>query len=628
MSYHTTQTSSGGSNVYRNGNGDSTETTAAEGTILSDSSIQLGNLTYEGIKQSIINYLQRTDSPLSDLDFTSSALNVLIDALTYNTMYYGFYSNMIANELYLDTAQRMESLISITKPLGFTVRASVAARATVDVENLTARIPQYSKFTGTDADGSNYNFYTLQSYELDTTTNKAENVILYEAKDLILRRDITNLVNTTNQTFTLNDDRIDIDSIEIEVSTDGGSTFSTYSKSEFVNSTISEDSTIYFVERLNKGVKIIFSARANGELVDVGNPNLETDNVGRRILPTDKIRISYLIPSGKVANEIRKFTYTDGNGTARLVSESFAGSDGPDPELIRFFAPKWFAAQDRAVTRNDYLGLIKDFVPDGSNPEGTVSVFGGEELDPPYYGRVFVSLLTTGPQQANDLLDLLREKSPLSIMPEYIPPQTFQLNLSYTVFFNSLNTQKNKDQLSFDIRENVEQNYGGSKFNNNFVASRFNEIITRTEPNAILPENIITDITIETDFDVNSAVIDQISFRNKIKRGAIGQGLKSSRFYSPRFDRDDVFLVDSGLDPNLYGFSPLYLGRDNGAIIEVVEQGGVGEINYKTGLIKINPRVTGNEEIKLTVKPENNSVSAKQQMVLNIVQQNVEVKPL
>ena len=302
MSYHTTQTSSGDSNVYRNENGDSTETTAAEGTILSDSSIQLGNLTYEGIKQSIINYLQRTDSPLSDLDFTSSALNVLIDALTYNTMYYGFYSNMIANELYLDTAQRMESLISITKPLGFTVRASVAARATVDVENLTARIPQYSKFTGTDADGSNYNFYTLQSYELDTTTNKAENVILYEAKDLILRRDITNLINTTNQTFTLNDDRIDIDSIEIEVSTDGGSTFSTYSKSEFVNTTIPEDSTIYFVERLNKGVKIIFSARANGELVDVGNPNLETDNVGRRILPTDKIRISYLIPSGKVAN--------------------------------------------------------------------------------------------------------------------------------------------------------------------------------------------------------------------------------------------------------------------------------------------------------------------------------------
>ena len=126
----------------------------------------------------------------------------------------------------------------------------------------------------------------------------------------------------------------------------------------------------------------------------------------------------------------------------------------------------------------------------------------------------------------------------------------------------------------------------------------------------------------------NRDKIQKISFRNKITRGGIGQGLKSSSFYSPRFDRDDVFIVDSGLEPNLYGFSPLYLGRDNGTIIEVVEQGGVGEINYKTGLIKINPRVTGNEEIKLTIKPENNNISAKQQMVLNIVQQNVEVKPL
>ena len=138
MSYHT-PTPGGPSNPPTSPDAGNEPRSAV--TILADSSIRLGNLTYEGIKQSIIDYLQRSDSPLTDLDFTSSALNVLIDALTYNTMYYGFYSNMIANELYLDTAQRMESLISITKPLGFTVRASVAARATIDVENLTARIP-------------------------------------------------------------------------------------------------------------------------------------------------------------------------------------------------------------------------------------------------------------------------------------------------------------------------------------------------------------------------------------------------------------------------------------------------------------------------------------------------------
>ena len=619
MSYHTNNATSNQTSVAQS---------SADAIVLSNSQVQLGDLSFQGIKDNIIEYLKRTDSPLNDLDFTSSALNVLIDALAYNTMYYGFYSNMIANELYLDTAQRIESLISITKPLGFTVRAAVASRAVVDLTNLPSRIPQYSKFIGTDETGASFNFYTLTSYEVDSQTNSATNVVLYEAKDLILRRDISDSINFANQTFTLNDDRIDIDSIQIEVSNDGGSTFSTYTKSESVNSTITSDSTTYFVERLNKGVKIIFSARANGELVDIGNPNLETDNVGRLLLNTDKVRISYLIPSGRPGNGVRKFSYSDGTGTVALVTQSYAGSNGPDPELIRFFAPKWFAAQDRAVTRNDYLGFMKDFVPDGNAAANVLSVFGGEELDPPYYGRVFVSLLLEDSTSAQDILDLLREKSPLSIMPEYIPPQVFQMNLAYSVFFNSFLTQKNKDQLSFAIRENVESKFGETKFGNSFLRNNFLETVSLTEPGAILPDNISIDINIETDFDIDSSRVEMISFKNEIRSGSIGGGLESSTFYSPKYDRDDVFLIDSGLEADLYGFSPLYLATRTSGIIEVKEQSGVGQINYKTGLIKINPTVTGNETINLKVKPEKTSIDAKQEMVLKIVQTNVEVKPL
>ena len=119
-----------------------------------------------------------------------------------------------------------------------------------------------------------------------------------------------------------------------------------------------------------------------------------------------------------------------------------------------------------------------------------------------------------------------------------------------------------------------------------------------------------------------------ISFKNEIRSGSIGGGLESSTFYSPKYDRDDVFLIDSGLEADLYGFSPLYLATRTSGIIEVKEQSGVGQINYKTGLIKINPTVTGNETINLRVKPEKTSIDAKQEMVLKIVQTNVEVKPL
>ena len=161
MSYHTNNATSNQTPVAQS---------SADAIVLSNSQVQLGDLSFQGIKDNIIEYLKRTDSPLNDLDFTSSALNVLIDALAYNTMYYGFYSNMIANELYLDTAQRIESLISITKPLGFTVRAAVASRAVVDLTNLPSRIPQYSKFIGTDETGASFNFYTLASYDRDWET--------------------------------------------------------------------------------------------------------------------------------------------------------------------------------------------------------------------------------------------------------------------------------------------------------------------------------------------------------------------------------------------------------------------------------------------------------------------------
>ena len=289
----------------------------------------------------------------------------------------------------------IKSLISITKPLGFTVNAKTSSQATLNMTSLSARIPKFSKFTGTDDAGKTYTFYTRQPYERNDE-NAASGVVVHEAKDLILNRDITSQIDLTQQEYILADDRIDIGSIIIEVSEDGGSTFTEYTKSNAVNTTISSSSRVYFVERLNDGIKIIFSARGEGEYVyndELGtNRNISTDNVGRKIVATDRVRITYFIPSGEQANNVRTFEYS-GAGTVAVVGESSFGSDGPNPDLIRFFAPKWFAAQDRAVTRNDYLGLIKDFVPDGSNPEGTVSVFGGEELDPPYYGRVFVSYI-------------------------------------------------------------------------------------------------------------------------------------------------------------------------------------------------------------------------------------------
>ena len=441
--------------------------TATSILTLSGNQIQIGDLDFGDIKTSIIEYLKRTEGPLKDFDFESSAIQVLVDALAYNTLYYAFYSNMIANELYLDSAQRIESLISISKPLGFEVPAGSAARASESMANVTATIPKYSRFVGTSPDGANYNFFTLNSYDPDTSGNINE-VVLFEAKDFVLNRDVTTQIDIDRQRLILSDDRIDLNSLVIEVSEDNGETFTEYTRLSNINYDITEESKVYFTERQSRSVKIVFSARGNGEYSAL-NKSLETDNVGRKILNTDIVRISYLIPTGPSANGVRSFTYASGTGTPTLRVGSFGGSLEPDPELVKFFAPKWFAAQGRAVTKNDYRAAIPEFFPAGQSPDESLVVFGGEETDPPYYGRVFISTIdgaAGGVIDANSvaITEKLRELCPVSIIPEYLAPEDITMNLNYVINFNGSGTTRTREQVERAIFDAIAAEYGKVKF--------------------------------------------------------------------------------------------------------------------------------------------------------------------
>tara|TARA_R100000388_G_scaffold27500_1_gene21441 strand:+ start:4072 stop:5982 length:1911 start_codon:yes stop_codon:yes gene_type:complete len=608
-----------------------TYTETQESLLLSEDQIQIGRLGFQEIKESIISYLSRNevDNPLKDIDFASSAINVLVDALAYNTLYYAYYSNAIVNELYLDTAQRLESLISITKPLGFTVNAKTSSQVTLNMSSLTGRIPKFSKFTGTDDTGKTFSFYTRQSYERNDE-NQANGVVVYEAKDLVLNRDITSQIDLTQQEYILVDNRIDISSILIEVSEDGGSTFTEYTKSNAVNTTISSSSRVYFVERLNDGIKIIFSARGEGEYVyndELGtNKNISTDNVGRKIVATDKVRITYFIPSGEQANNVRTFEYS-GAGTVAVVGESSFGSDGPNPDLIRFFAPKWFAAQDRAVTKNDYYALISDLVSQDSTVDETVAVFGGEDLNPPYYGRVFVSAITDSSETASqEIVDRLGEKAPVSIIPEFIPYTDFNLDLAYSVNYVAGQTTKTKSAITRLIQDAVNTRFGGNKrFNNSFVLTDFIDAILAVDPSIIRPSITLShNMTTETTITAGKRTF--ISFKNKLDDGIEGQALFSSTFTSDKYNRGDVYIVDSSLEPDIYGYSPLFLATDVGTTRVIVETGGVGDINYETGLIRINPDVIqANSTVTFTAKSEFLDIFAGQEMVLNINQRDVRI---
>lgn len=603
--------------------------TATSILTLSGNQIQIGDLDFGDIKTSIIEYLKRTESPLKDFDFESSAIQVLVDALAYNTLYYAFYSNMIANELYLDSAQRIESLISISKPLGFEVPAGASSRASVSMANVTGTIPKYSRFVGTTPDGANYNFFTLNSYDPDTTGNINE-VVLFEAKDFVLNRNVTSQIDIDRQRLILNDDRIDLNSLIIEVSEDNGETFTEYTRISNISYDITEESKVYFTERQSRSVRITFSARGNEEFSSL-NRSLETDNVGRKILNTDIVRISYLLPTGPSANGIRSFTYASGTGTPTLRVASFGGSLEPDSDLIKFFAPKWFAAQGRAVTKNDYRAAIPEFFPAGQSPDESLVVFGGEETDPPYYGRVFISTIdgaAGGVIDANSvaITEKLRELCPVSIVPEYLAPQNLTMNLSYNVNYNGSGTTRTREQVERAIFDAIADEYGKVRFNNSVDVSDLVALIKRVEPAVITPLNISFDVSrseiLSTDRDV------EFTFKNAINFAGAGNGLTSTTFTSPKFGLSNVFIQDSGVTPNRFGVSPLRLvTRDSSGLVSVAAPSGVGEIDYNRGLVRIFKNVA-NSSVVFTANFKDPKVIAKQEIILRVLQGSVTVNQL
>tara|TARA_R100000005_G_scaffold96678_1_gene85941 strand:- start:2458 stop:4335 length:1878 start_codon:yes stop_codon:yes gene_type:complete len=610
-------------------NGESSESSSL--LTLSSSQIRIGNLEYDDIKQSIIDYMKRSDgdpnNPLKDYDFSSSAIQVLVDALAYNTLYYAFYSNMIANELYLDTAQRIESLISITKPLGFVVPYGSSARASISMSSVTDTIPKYAKFTGTNPDGVNYIFYTASSYDPDVNGDISE-VVLFESRQLTLYRDITNDINLRTQTVSLKDKAIDINSISIEVSEDNGSTFTEYTLSNDVQYGITKDSRVYWIERINGGVKIRFSARGN-EVFSAENASLETDNVGRKITATDIVRVTYFSPTGQDANNCRSFVYNDGTGSTSLRVSSFGGATEPNVDLVRFFAPKWFAAQGRAVTKNDYKAALKDLFPgDVTNPDESLTVFGGEEMDPPFYGRVFVSYIEgagSGTIEENKkfITENLRSLSPVSILPEFIAPENFNLSLSYSLQYNAANTTRTREGVVDALKDAVEAEYGKVKFNNTFEPQQFERLLRSVEPAIV--GTVDYGLAMTTNVQLKQTENTEFSFRNEVITG--GYGIYSAAFYSPKFDTSNVFIADSQIPEDSAGFAPLRLLIQNGNLTQVVSPRGVGEINRKRGFIRIFPNV-GNSIVRFVALPKSNIVNSTQNMVTNILQSSVTVDPI
>lgn len=379
---------------------------------------QIGSLDFKEIKQNLINYLQG-QSIIQDYNFEGSVVQTLIDLLAYNTFYYAYYTNMIASEMFLDSAQRLDSIISLVKPLGYTISGKRSSRAKINLSGVINNyVPEHSIFFGINEDGIQYTFYTLE----DTFGNGDSDVLLSLVEgSLINNISAISSVDLEKQKYYILDPDIDISTIRVTVNGE------VWKLKGNIGTLANIEDKIYFVERIN----------SEGFAIQFGIEN----TLGKSLVETDLLEIRYLRSSGKKANNIYVFsegssnTYTCGVCSIDLESASSSGLDEPSIPLIKFLAPKYFAAQNRAVTKNDYNGLLLEM--NLISDQNDATIFGGEELYPPKYGRVFLSLSNTLPDGVTieDVINKLRENSVITIFPEYVAANYINVFMDFSYSF-------------------------------------------------------------------------------------------------------------------------------------------------------------------------------------------------
>ena len=538
---------------------------------------QLGALDFETIKSNLTSYLKQ-QPVIKDYAFEGSVMQTLINLLAYNTFYYAYYSNMVASEMFLDSAQRIDSVVSLVKPLGYTVPGPTSSRAKVRLTGITSPssiVKKHQSFSAITSDGVNYTFYTLDDANVDN--DGAVTLDIVEGKELVYLDNggngiaVETLINLNQQKYFILDSTIDLSTLKVEVKKSGETSFYEWRQSTNIGSPYEVDQKIYFVERLTDGFALQFGIE---------------NRLGLSLESGDFIRIRYLTSSGNKANGIFIFGVTDpnfsfGNLVVNLLESSSGGLNEPSLDLVKYLAPKLFSAQGRAVTKNDIKALLLEAQKVQSLEDFTV--FGGEEIYPPRFGRVFVSLRPgTSQTTIQDILDFLKERCVITILPEYVEPKQFNLFMRYTAnYTNRFASSKDREAKLEELKTYVDTNF----LNRNVFNFSINTVDVKNSVDTNVSNVTANADSFELFFqEIKTPEDGQYSynFGNEIKANIIDD-----------YDITNTFVLKSGLQAKLRikvnqstsrtTFVPLKAFTPDG--VEIT--GEYGNINIKNGTIEI-----------------------------------------
>ena len=582
---------------------------------------QVANLDFNQIKASLKEYM-RAQSDFTDYDFEGSTLSVLLDTLAYNTYYTAFNTNMVVNELFIDSATLRDNVVALAKQLGYRPKSVTSPTAyvsfTVTYTNATTDTELLLKkgtgFTAT-YDNNIYNYVVLD----DVKAQVANGVATFTDVAVNEGTQLTNtfVINSASksQRFILDNKSIDTNTIRVKVYPTGGSFNEPYLVADNILG-VDGTSKVFFLD----------------EIEDERYEILMGDGVlGKKLENNARIEVSYLITSGPESNGVRTFVFSgvlenpnnvSPNSFSVTINSTVAAAGGEEIEStakIKYTAPKAYGTQERAVTADDYEAIVRKVYPATSD----IIIFGGEDQEPPQYGKVFIVLKPTDASYLtsltkNKIVADLKKYVVASVEPQIVDPSILYVEMNSKIYYNSLITDQTPTQIRDKVIGSIQSYIDTSdteKFNGKFRYSKFVGVIDDADKSI---NSNLTSLTMRKDFypSLNSTFYYEVCFQNSFDEDCDDPVLSSTAFRVTEYPNFDVYVEDRSGKIVLYRLDTV-TGE------KVVLDNDIGDIDYVRGELKMYNLtiIKGSffdNRISVRVKPLSNDIKAMREVYLDV----------
>ena len=582
--------------------------------------LDISQLDFDGIKDNLKTFLSQQDEFI-DYDFEGSGMNILLDTLAYNTHYLAYNANMLANEMYLDSADQRTSVVSLAKQVGYTPKSASASQATIDVvvndgSGSSITMSRGTKFT-TTVDGTNYSFVNNADISVSPSDGvyKFSNLVIYEGTYLNYK--YTANTTDTEQRFVIPNDNVDTTTLTVKVqesSTD--STTNTYTLASGITN-LDSSSKVYFLQEIENGrFEVYFGDGVLGQSVADGN-----------IVILDYITCNRDEPNGATSFTLSGTVGGFANVTITTVGNAAGGNDPETIKSIKYNAPRDYSAQDRAVTADDYKVLVKSLYANAQS----VQVYGGEDAAVPDYGKVYISIKAKSGSNLTEvtkvsLVRSLKSFAVASVTPVIIDPETTFITLTTTFKYDSSLTTKDISTLQTNVSDAISlyntdtlENFTGM-----FRYSAVGQVIDGADTSIL---SNITKIKMYKYITptLNSGLKYTLSFNNAFynphsgHNASAGGIVSSTGFKISGDDTNEHFLDDDGTG----NVRTYYLSGTT----RIYTDSSYGTIDYTTGeIILTSANITSvsnvdgatSTQVRVTVTPSSNDIVPVRNQVLSI----------